>query len=228
MFAKEGAKVVVNCRKEKEKGQAAVDEINSRGGEAILAQADVSTPRDVKYLLQRTVQQFGTLDILINNAGIAGPKPFLDLTSEDWEEDFRTNVIGVFLCAQEAAKIMLKKKRGKIINVASVRGLPHCGRVGIMPYCASKSAVINFTSTLAKQLAPYINVNAVAPGFVETDMARGWDESTRLSALEDSYIKRLIQPEEAAQAILYLASEEADALTGQIMVIDGGYNLKQR
>jgi len=226
LFAKEGARVVVNCRTQVKKGQAVVDEINRSGGEAILVRADVSKPKEVRLLFQRAVEAFGTVDILVNNAGVVRPKPFSELTVEDWEETFRTNVIGVFLCTQEAAKIMSDKKCGKIINIASIRGLPHCGRGGIVDYSASKAAVINFTKTLAKEVAPYVNVNAVAPGFTQTEISKAWDENTRQSAIEDTYLKRLAQPEEIAKAILYLASDDANAITGEVLVVNGGYGLK--
>lgn len=226
LFAQKGAKVVVNCRTDRKRGCKVVDEIKKFGHDAVFIQADVSKSEGVKKLFQETIKVFGTVDILVNNAGIIRPKPFLELSAEDLEKTFSTNVIGVFLCAQEAAKIMLKKKQGKIINIASMRGLPHCGREGIMGYSVSKAAVINFTKTLAKELAPHINVNAVAPGFTETEMTKVLDENTRQSVIEDTYLKRFIQPEEIAKAVLYLASDDANAVTGEVLVIDSGYSLK--
>lgn len=226
LFAQKGAKVVVNCRTDRERGREVVDEIKKFGYDAVLVQADVSKSKDVKKLFQETIEAFGTVDILVNNAGIIRPKSFFELSAKDLEKTFSTNVIGVFLCAQEATKIMLKKKQGKIINIASMRGLPHCGREGIMGYSVSKAAVINFTKTLAKELAPHINVNAVAPGFTETEMNKVLDEKTRQSVIKDTYLKRFIQPEEIARAVLYLASGDANAVTCEVLVVDSGYSLK--
>ena len=226
LLAKEGAKIVVNYREKRENGKAVVNEIEESGGSGVLVQADVSNPADVKHLFQEAEKTFGTVDILVNNAGVSRPKPFLELTFEDWRYTLDTNVIGVFLCAQEAARIMVKKKYGKIINMASIRGLPHCGREGIVDYSASKAAVVSLTTTLAKALAPYVNVNAVAPGFTETEMFRALDESVRQSGIKDTYLKRFIQPEEIARAIIYLASDDAKSVTGQVLVVDCGYSLK--
>ncbi len=227
LFAKEGAKVVINSRNSEEEGKKVVEEIKRIGQEAIYVKADISQPQEVRRLFKETLSKFKTLDILVNNAGIVRPKPFLESTVADWEKTFAVNVFGTFLCAQEAAKIMIPKKRGKILNIASIRGLTHCGREGIMDYSASKAAVINFTKTLAKALAPYnINVNAVAPGFTETEMAKFWDKKTRESAIKDTYLNRLVQPEEIAKALLYLASDESNAVTGEVLVVDVGYQLK--
>ena len=226
LFAKEGANIVVNCITNKAKGLEVVEKINKLGSQAILVQADISKSEEVKKLFDEAVKKFGTVDILINNAGIGTPKELLELTSEDWEKTFRTNVIGTFLCSQEASKIMLKKKKGKIINISSLRGLPEFGRSGYLDYCASKAAVISFTKNLAKALAPHINVNSVAPGFVDTEMSQVWDKKTRESAIKDACLKRLVKPEEVAKANLYLASDDSDAVTGTVLVVDCGFCLK--
>ncbi|MBD3155813.1 MAG: glucose 1-dehydrogenase [Candidatus Aenigmarchaeota archaeon] len=225
-LAKHGAKIVVNYRESDKKAEEVVEEIKSIGSDAIAVKADVTRPNDVKEMVRNTIEKFGKIDILVNNAGIIKPKPFFELTVEDWEKNLRTNLIGVFLCSQEVARAMSERKKGKIINVASIRGLPHCGRKGIMDYSASKAAVINFTKTLAKELAPHINVNAVAPGFAETDIAKNWDEKVRESATKDTYLERLVQVKEIAKAIVYLASDDSDSMTGHVLVIDSGYSLK--
>ncbi|RLC29612.1 beta-ketoacyl-ACP reductase [Candidatus Woesebacteria bacterium] len=221
MFAKEGAKVVINSRSEEQEDSARIL-IEKDGGSAIFIQADISNPKDVEKLFKETVDTFGTVDILVNNAGVHNPKEFFDLTKEDWEKVLSVNLIGVFLCSQQAAKIMIDHKCGRIINTASVRGLPHCGRPGNIDYSASKAGVINFTKSLAKKLAPNIQVNAVAPGPTDTEMNNWTKEDLKLT-----YAGRLLQPEEIAKAIFFLASDAPSSLTGEVIVVDGGYSLKQ-
>jgi 3-oxoacyl-[acyl-carrier protein] reductase len=221
MFAKEGAKVVINSRSEEEDNSVR-KLIEKEGGSAIFIQADISNPKDVENLFQETVDTFGTVDILVNNAGVHNPKDFFDLTKEDWEKVFSVNLIGMFLCSQQAAKIMMDHKCGKIINTASVRGLPHCGRPGNIDYSASKAGVINFTKSLAKKLAPNIQVNAVAPGPTDTEM-NNWTKED----LKRTYAGRLLQPEEIAKVIFFLASDAPSSLTGEVIVVDGGYSLKR-
>ncbi len=226
LFAQEGAKVVVNDFVNVKEGKKVVAEIKETGGEAIFVQADISNPKHVKKLFAKVVKVFGTVDILINNAGIKKDQKFLDIKPRDWDNIFSVNMKGTFLCSQAAAKIMLKKKKGKILNISSFRGLPHNGREGDMHYAASKAAVINFTKTLAKELAPKINVNSVAPGPTDTEMAKTWSSKVRKKVMGSIYIKRLMQPKEIAQALLFLASDEANAITGEVLVVDGGSSLK--
>ena len=227
LFAEEGAKVVVNYREDKKSGEEVVNVIKKKGGHAILIQADVSKPEEVKKLFIETIKTFGTVDILVNNAGKYSAKPFLETSFKDIEDMLHTNFIGTFICSQEATKIMLEKKHGKIINVASIKGIEHCARSRRVDYSAAKAAVVNLTKALAAELAPYINVNAVAPGFVETEgMVKTWSSDSKNKAINDTYLKRLMQPEEIAHAILYLASSHANGITGEVLVIDGGYNLK--
>lgn len=220
LFAKEGAKIVTNSRSE-EKEKPVREEIEKAGGVAIFVKADISIPEDVKRLFKETIDAFGTVDILINNAGAHNPKDFFKLTFEDWEKILHVNLIGTFLCSQRAAKIMLDHKSGRIINIASVRGLPHCARPGNMDYSASKAGVINFTKSLAKKLAPNIQVNAIAPGPTDTPMST-WTEAD----LKNTSLGRLLQPEEIAKVSLFLAAEAPPSLTGEVIVVDGGYNLK--
>lgn len=225
-FAREGAKVVVNCRTSLEEAKQVEKEITEGiGGRAASILADVSDPKSVKNLYKETLETFGAVDIVVNNAGIERPKEFLDITWEDMETVFHTNVLGLFVSCQEAVKIM-KEKGGKIINIASVRGFYHMGRINNVDYSASKAAVINLTTTLAKAVARYrINVNAVAPGPTDTDMAKTWAKEERERKESEIKIGRLMRPEEIASAVLYLASSEADGITGEVFVVDGGYSL---
>ncbi|MBI2573460.1 3-oxoacyl-ACP reductase FabG [Candidatus Woesearchaeota archaeon] len=224
LCAQEGACVVVNYNKDVAAAKEVVATITKAKGNAICVKADVSKQADVKKLFKETLNAFGTVDILVNNAGIVRPKEFVNLTLADWEETMRTNVTSMFLCSQEAAKIMLAQKSGKIVNISSIRGLPHCGRAGIVDYSTSKGAVISFTTTLAKALAPYITVNSVAPGYTETDMAKTWSDVA--SKIADTPLKRLMQPEDIAQAVLYFAADSGNAVTGEVLVVDGGNNMK--
>ncbi len=224
LFAQEGARVVVNYKTDLKAAKEVATTIEKNKEKAIIVKADVSKQADVKRLFKVTVQKFGTVDILINNAGIARSTDFMKIALAEWEEMMRTNLTSTFLCSQEAAKIMLPKKAGKIINISSIRGLPHCGRAGNVDYSTSKGAVISFTKALAKTLAPHITVNSVAPGYTQTDIAKTW--SNVADKIKDTPLKRLMQPEDIAQAVLYLAADSGNAVTGEVLVVDGGNNLK--
>jgi len=198
----------------------------SKGLELKAFTGDVSKKDSVERFMADFVKQFGRIDILVNNAGIVISKPFLEKTVEDWVKTLEVNLIGVFLCAQSAAKYMLKQRSGKIINISSIRGIDHCGREGIMDYSASKAAVINLTKTMAKELAPHINVNTVAPGHTLTEMTQPLPDEVKRTMIEGSYLKRMAQPEDIAKAILFLASDDANFITGQLLLVDGGFSLK--
>jgi 3-oxoacyl-[acyl-carrier protein] reductase len=187
-------------------------------------QGDVSQPSQVKKVFDAVINAFGTVDILINNAGITLGKPFLETTKEDWLQVFDANFFSTVLCSQEAVKIMSQKGSGKIINTASIRGIEHTGRQGIMAYSAAKAAVINFTKTLAKEVAPNITVNAVAPGFVYTPNYEAMPKEMTNEFIEETLIKRFISDTEIAEAFIYLAG--ANAVTGEVLVVDGGFTLK--
>lgn len=219
-FARHGAKVVVNSRSDVQGGRLVTEEIESLGGTSIFIQADVSNPQHVDQLFAKALSSFGTVDVLINNAGGVVPKSFLELTKDDWVEAFNDNVITTALCSVRAAKIMFERGSGTIINTASIRGLPHGGREGAIPYSACKAAVINFTKTLAKALAPKITVNAVAPGYTLTSSYDGVSQEMKDAFIASTLIKRWLSVDEVADAFLYLA--QADGITGEVLVIDGG------
>jgi 3-oxoacyl-[acyl-carrier protein] reductase len=198
----------------------------SKGLELKAFTGDVTKKDQVEGFTEAFVRELGRIDILVNNAGIVISRPFLEKTVEDWVKTLEVNLIGVFLCAQSAAKYMLKQKSGKIINISSIRGIDHCGREGIMDYSASKAAVINLTKTMAKELAPHINVNTVAPGHTLTEMTQPLPDEVKKTMIEGSYLKRMAQPEDIAKAILFLASDDANFITGQLLLVDGGFSLK--
>ncbi|MFH1399163.1 MAG: 3-oxoacyl-ACP reductase family protein [Candidatus Woesearchaeota archaeon] len=223
-FAREGAKIVVNYKTSKDKAEEVLKEINAIGAKAIAVKADVSKKKDVDMLIGKAIEKFGSIDILVNNAGIAGSKTFDELSLTDWQSTFDVNLFGLFLCSQAAARFMKKQGFGRIINITSVRGVPEFGRT--IDYAASKAAVISFTKMLAKELAPTINVNAVGPGFIETEMARLWSPEFTKFAKSQHYLKRFGKPEEVAAAVVFLASKRADFITGHVLMVDGGFCLK--
>ncbi len=223
-FAKAGANIVVNAKSNVAGGESVVREIRQLGREAIFVQGDLSEPDTVKALFDTVLETFGTVDILINNAGVASGKPFLETTKDDWIEAFNHNFFSTVLCVKEATKIMLEHGEGKIINTSSVRGIAHSGREGLMPYSAAKAAMINFTKTLAKDLAPNITVNAVAPGFVYTPNYNDFPQELQDAFMAATPIHRFIHVDEIADAFLYLAT--ANSVTGEVLVIDGGFTLK--
>lgn len=219
-FAQQGAKVIVHSRSDAPGGKAVVEEIQRLGSKSIFVQADLSDPQQVERLFETTLDSFGTVDVLINNAGSVVPKPFFGLSKQDWVDAFSDNVITSALCSSCAARIMLEKGTGKIINTSSIRGLEHGGREGAMPYSAAKAALINFTKTLAKALAPNITVNAVAPGYTLSSAFDGVSQEIKDAFIDSTLIKRWLTAEEVADAFLYLA--QADGITGEVLVIDGG------
>ncbi len=224
-FAREGARVGIMGKSE---AHLAAMKQKAAGEDIMLDifQGDVGHKEDAARCVEEFARRFGRVDILVNNAGIGIGRPFFDKTVEDWNETLRVNLVGTFLMCQAAAKHMVLAKRGKIVNVSSVRGLDHLGREPVIDYSASKAAVISLTKTLAKQLAPDINVNVVVPGNTETDLLRSLPQEVRDGMLAGTPFKRFGSPEEIASAILFLASPEADFITGQSLVVDGGFSLK--
>lgn len=226
LFAEEGAKICIVDMREEALSKISA-EAKGKGYEFKTLLGDVSKKGQVDAVFEQLIKEFGRIDVLVNNAGIAISRPFLEKTVEDWERTMAVNLVGVFLCSQAAARHMLKQKSGKIVNISSIRGIEHCGREGIMDYSASKMGVISLTKTMAKELAPYINVNAVAPGHTETEMTRSLPEEIKRNMIEGSYLKRLARPEEIARAILFMASDDANFITGQVLLVDGGFSLKR-
>lgn len=215
-LAKEGAKVVVSDINQ-EDCQKVVGEIEIMGGKGLALKCDVSLKNDVDNMIRRTVSEFGKLDILVNNAGIISYKPFLELSEEGWDKTLSVNLKGQFLCAQAAAKEMIKNKWGRIVNIASISS-GGCGIAFplIAHYTASKGGVMALTEALALELTPKgINVNAICPGAINTPMAAGVKESGQLAQLLTRIPKgRIGQLEDIANLAVFLASEESDYITG--------------
>jgi 3-oxoacyl-[acyl-carrier protein] reductase len=225
LFAREGAKVGVVDLNEDHLSNFS-DKAKHKGFDIKTYMGDVSDKTQVDQFFDTYVKDFDQIDILVNNAGIVIPTPFMEKTVEEWEKTLRVNLIGTFLCAQAAAKFMLEQKSGKMINISSIRGIEHCGRDAIMDYSAAKMGVISLTKNLAKALAPHINVNCVAPGHTKTEMTDPLPDEVKQNMIQGAYLKRMAEPLDIANAILFLSSSESDFFTGQVLLVDGGFSLK--
>ncbi len=221
-FAKQGASVGVNYRENKQGAEAVAKEINKLGAKALIIKADVSKPDEVKMMFDQVISEFRQLDILINNAAIPTDKvPFLDASFDDLREMIDTDLIGPMVCSQQAVRIMRKQGHGKILNTGSVRGWEYGGRAEV--YAASKAGLHSLTRTLAKEVAPEIQVNAVAPGFVKTRVYDTAPPERIDSFMGQTYLKRFIEPDEIADAFIFLAKN--DAVTGQVIYVEAGFML---
>lgn len=223
-FAKEGAKMVVNYRTQEEKAIEVVEEIKKLGSEAIAIKADITQEADIDDLIQTTMQRFGRIDVLVNNAAIYQQTDALNLSREDIDKVMNLNVFGTRYAIQQVAKIMLEQKSGAIVNVTSVSGTTVFG--SRVEYEMSKSSVNAMTFNYAKKLGPHIRVNAVAPGNTLTDMSSIHSAEKTRSFADKAVLKKNGKPEEIASAIVFLASSAASHITGQILVVDGGLTLK--
>ena len=224
-FAREGADVVVNYNTSEKRAREVAREIEKIGQEALIVRADVSKPEEVKELVEKTAKHFKRIDVLVNNAGVVEEKEISELSFKDWEKTLHTNLIGAFLACKEVIPIMKKQKSGKIVNIASIRGLDHAGRSGVLDYSVSKAGVISLTKTLARDLGPEITINSVSPGWTKTEMNEGLPKDFVKEETEKIPMRRFASPEEVAKAVLFLASSDANYITGQNLVVDGGRSL---
>ena len=201
-----------------------VSEIESLGQKAIGVQCDVSNEEDVKNLIDKSLETFGKIDILVNNAGITKDNLTMRLPVEDWDSVININLKGAFLCTKAAMRPMMKQKSGNIINVASIIGL--IGNAGQVNYSASKAGVIAMTKTVAQEVGSRnINVNAIAPGFIDTAMTQKLPDKVKEELLERIPLKRLGSQEDVANLVAFLASDQANYITGQVFVLDGGMTM---
>lgn len=228
-LAQSGAKVVVSDISQEE-CQKVVDEIKKFGKQAIAVKCDVSKKAEVDQLIKKTIESFGKLDILVNNAGICPFQPFLEMPEEGFNKVIDVNLKGYFLCAQAAAKEMVKQKKGAIVNIASIAmGQVGAGFAGLTHYCASKGGIVAMAEAMALELAPLgIRVNTIAPGSIDTPMMTSvkQDMKTMEASLAGIPMHRMGKAEEISNAVLFLASDESSYMTGSVVVVDGGWTAK--
>lgn len=220
-LAREGASVVVNYAGNEEKAKAVVEEIKELGCTAMAIRCNVANSDEVASMVKMTVEEFGKVDILVNNAGVTRDNLLMRMKEEEWDTVIDTNLKGVFLCTKNVTRPMMKQRKGRIINVASVVGI--IGNPGQANYVAAKAGVIGLTKTTAKELAPRgITVNAVAPGFISTDMTDQLPEDVKNNMLAQIPLARFGDPQDIAKVVSFLASSDSSYMTGQTLTIDGG------
>jgi 3-oxoacyl-[acyl-carrier protein] reductase len=225
-YAKEGASVVVNYTSNQTAGEEVISAIRDMGGKAILVKADVAKAADAEALVQKGIEEFGDLDILVNNAGFSRPAMLLKMTEDQWDQVVDIHLKGAFFCTQFAARHMTEKSKGKIINVMSVAGI--VGTVGQINYSAAKGGLLSFTKSAARELARYnICVNVICLGIVATDMTEKirTDEKLKEIYMNRILLKRFAEPDDISPAFVFLASDEASYITGQLICVDGGYGM---
>lgn len=223
LFAKEGAKVVITGRNES-RAKEAVDKIRAKGGEAMYVIADTSDRDSAKKIFDETIAAYGTVDILMNNAGKLSVTGIMDITMEEWDQVFNINVTSALLLAKLCAPIMKKNGGGHIINVSSIAG---CAAFwGPVAYCTSKHAMIGLTKAMARELGPDIHVNGIAPGAIQTAMLdEAGGEAACGTLIERSPLKRIGTGDEIASAALFLATSDSSFVDGQILRVDGGVDV---
>lgn len=221
MLAANGADVAVNYAGSEAAAKEVAAEIEAMGRKAIVIQADIASNEASTAMVEAAVKEFGRIDILVNNAGITRDGLLMRMKEEDWDAVITTNLKGVFNCTKAAIKYMMKQKAGSIVNISSIVGV--MGNAGQANYCAAKAGVIGFTKATAKEVAARgIRVNAIAPGFIKTDMTNVLSEKVVESMLAGIPLNRLGETEDIAKAVLFLASEDANYITGQTLHVDGG------
>lgn len=189
--------------------------------------ADVGNEEAMTQAVEKITAKHGRIDILINNAGIVKPASTLKSSNANWMEHFNVNVIGILNCTRAVVPHMIQQGSGRIINIASIHGHVAMASQGVSAYSATKAALLNMTSSMAKEFAPTIAVNAVSPGYTLTDMSNGWSEDV-WSQISKTLLKRAAKPEEIAGAALFLASSRASYITGQVLIVDGGYSVASK
>ena len=220
-LASEGASVAVNYAGNVKAAEEVKAEIEKLGGKALLVQADVADGAAVDAMVKAVVETFGTIDILVNNAGITRDGLLMRMKEEDWDAVMNTNLKGIFSCTKAVSRLMMKKRYGRIVNMSSVVGIT--GNAGQTNYGAAKAGVIGFSKSAARELASRgITVNMVAPGCINTDMTAVLPDKVKEAMVADIPLGKVGEPENVADAVLFLVSDQASYITGQVLKVDGG------
>ena len=221
-LAEAGANVVINDSSGN--AEAVSEQLRSNGKQSIACVANVSSSIEVNAMLDRVMETFGRIDILVNNAGIIRDQLLLRMTDEEWDSVLNVNLKGVFFCSRAAIKYMLKQRYGRIISISSIVGL--IGNAGQANYCSAKAGFLGFTRSIAREVAPKgITVNAIAPGFIVTEMTQHLTEEQKLELITRIPLGYLGAPDDVANAVAFLASDEAAYITGQVLSVDGGMRM---
>ncbi len=220
-LARKGANVGISYVSNPEKANEVIEEISSYGVKAVAVKANVSKEEEVLEMIKTIEEELGTIDILVNNAGVTKDNLIIRMKEDDWDEVMNVNLKGTFLCTKAVSRAMMKKKYGKIINISSVVGV--MGNAGQGNYSASKAGVIGFTKSMAKELASRgIRVNAIAPGFIQTDMTDVLKDEVKTAMLNAIPLNCFGNPKDIANLVVFLASDNSDYITGQVINVDGG------
>ena len=223
-LATQGADIALNYRaseKNKVLAEELVKKLKDLGRDVLCVEGDISHEEDVENIFKSIKKYFGHLDILVNNAGITRDGLLIRMSDEDFDQVIDANLKGTFYCMRAAAKLMMRKRYGRIVNISSVVGVS--GNAGQMNYAASKAGIIGMTKSLAKELGSRnVTANAVAPGFITTDMTEGLPDAVKEQMAKEIPLARMGQPEDVANAVAFLASDQASYITGQVLHVDGG------
>ena len=222
-FAAEGAYVVVNYTQGSEKAASVVRGIEAAGGTALAVQADVSRGADVQKLVAQTLDRFGRVDVLVNNAGVMIAKGVLETSEADWDLTIDVNLKGAYLCSKAVAPVMIGQGAGSIINMSSNSGLYHPSAMKFTEYVVSKAGMNGLTKAMALALGPQIRINAICPGWIRTDMVEEIDPAVQQRILEETALHRWGTPDDVAASAVFLASDEASFITGENLMVDGGW-----
>ncbi len=221
-YAQEGARVVANYRNRTAEADAVVQEIRAAGGEAVAIAADVSSRAEVQRLVDETMARYGRIDVLVNDAGVMVAKGLFETTEDDWDQTIDVNLKGAYLCSKAVAPIMIRQEGGTIINMSSNSGLYHPSAMRFTEYVVSKAGLNGLTKAMALALGPHVTVNAICPGWIRTDMVEIIEPEVQQRILDETALHRWGTPDDVASSAVFLASDEAAFITGELLIVAGG------